>query len=172
VGQEYFINSQELQNKVANLLPSQGGAGAGIDLSASTQIVPIIDLTESAQGSNLRQDLQSAFSLKNTNAVLKNVTNTTVISNTGYWRVYYNISSRTNASDKNMQLNIYDGATSKVILSAGHVGAGNTTTLNIENSVIIYLTAGESLRATVNDECSLNISVRQIADINGELTNP
>ena len=51
VGSEYFINSQELENKVRNLLPSQGGAGAGFDLSASTQIIPIIDLTESAEGS-------------------------------------------------------------------------------------------------------------------------
>lgn len=172
MGEQFFIKSEKLESKVRELLPSQGGLGAGFDLSASTQIIPIVDLTESAQGSNLRQDLQSAFSVKNTNFVLKNVTNSTVISNTGYWRCYYNISSRTNASDKNMQLNIYDGATSKVILSAGHAGVGNTTTLNIENTVIIYLTAGESLRATVNDECTLNISVRQVADINGELTDP
>lgn len=30
--QEYFINSQELETKVRQLLPSQGGAGAGFDL--------------------------------------------------------------------------------------------------------------------------------------------
>ena len=64
VGSEYFINSQELENKVRNLLPSQGGAGAGFDLSASTQIIPIIDLTESAEGSNVRADLQTALSFK------------------------------------------------------------------------------------------------------------
>ena len=52
MGQEFFINSQELETKVRQLLPSQGGAGQGFDLSASTQIVPIIDLTESAEGSN------------------------------------------------------------------------------------------------------------------------
>ena len=62
VGSEYFINSQELENKVRDLLPSQGGAGAGFDLSASTQIIPIIDLTESAEGSNVRPDLQTSLS--------------------------------------------------------------------------------------------------------------
>ena len=58
MGQEYFINDQTLENKVRELLPSQGGAGAGFDLSASTQIIPIVDLTESAEGSNLRQDFK------------------------------------------------------------------------------------------------------------------
>ena len=55
MGQEYFINSQQLESQVRKLLPSQGGIGAGIDLSASTQIIPIVDLTESAEGSSLRQ---------------------------------------------------------------------------------------------------------------------
>ena len=31
VGSEYFINSQELEDKVRDLLPSQGGAGAGFN---------------------------------------------------------------------------------------------------------------------------------------------
>ena len=62
MAQEFFINSQELEDKIRQLLPSQGGAGAGFDLSASTQIVPIIDLTESAEGSNVREDLQTAMS--------------------------------------------------------------------------------------------------------------
>ena len=62
MGQEYFINSQTLETKVRQLLPSQGGAGAGFDLSASTQIIPVIDVTESAEGSVLRADLQTALS--------------------------------------------------------------------------------------------------------------
>ena len=65
MGQEFFINCQTLQDKIRAVLPSQGGAGAGLDLSASTTIVPIIDLTESAEGSNVRQDLQTALSFNN-----------------------------------------------------------------------------------------------------------
>ena len=63
MGQEFFIKSDTLESKVRQLLPSQGGLGAGFDLSASSQIIPIVDLTESAEGSNLRIDLQSAISL-------------------------------------------------------------------------------------------------------------
>ena len=63
MGQEFFVKSADLEQKVRELLPSQGGLGAGFDLSASTQIIPTIDLTESAEGSNVRADLQTALSL-------------------------------------------------------------------------------------------------------------
>jgi len=88
VGSEYFINSQELEDKVRNLLPSQGGAGAGFDLSASTQIIPVIDLTESAEGSNLRQDLQTSLSHGSVTSFNVVNTTTTIISNTGYYRIF------------------------------------------------------------------------------------
>ena len=68
MGQEYFINSQELEDKIRQLLPSQGGAGAGFDLSASTQIIPVIDVTESAEGSDVRADLQTALSFNSSTA--------------------------------------------------------------------------------------------------------
>ena len=64
MGQEFIIKSQDLEDKINQLLPSQGGFQAGVDLSASTQIIPIVDLTETAEGSNVRQDLQTALSLK------------------------------------------------------------------------------------------------------------
>ena len=48
MGQEFIIKSQSLEDKVNQLLPSQGGFQAGVDLSASTTIIPIVDLTETA----------------------------------------------------------------------------------------------------------------------------
>ena len=62
MGQEFTINSQAIENKINSLLPSQAGFGAGIDFSASTTIIPIIDLTETAEGSQVRPDLQTAIS--------------------------------------------------------------------------------------------------------------
>ena len=41
MGQEFFIKSDNLEQKIREILPSQGGLGAGFDLSASTQIIPI-----------------------------------------------------------------------------------------------------------------------------------
>jgi len=167
VGQEYFINSQELQTKVANLLPSQGGAGAGFDLSASTQIVPIIDLTESAEGSNVRQDLQTAFSFKD--LTFNEITNatTTFISNTGYFRVFGNIGfTSTTSSTGKILLN--DGSSSKELQV---INSSAVATYLFD--YVLFLEAGDSVIGDSNTtSCIISVATRQIADISGNLVNP
>jgi len=174
VGQEYFINNQELENKVRDLLPSQGGAGAGFDLSASTQIIPIIDLTESAEGSNVRADLQSALYFGG--ATVFNVSNgtTTVINTTGYWRVFGSISLMGNGSgDENAQILLNDGASTKNIYEA-FVSANTGNPFSFQNfDFTVFLGAGESLQMiSSNTQVFLQGSVRQIADIDGNLVTP
>ena len=85
MGQEFIIKSQKLEDKVNQLLPSQGGFQAGVDLSASTTVIPIIDLTETAEGSAVRADLQTALSLSSISAFSVNNTTTTIINTTGYY---------------------------------------------------------------------------------------
>ena len=116
VGSEYFINSQELEDQVRKLLPSQGGAGAGFDLSASTQIIPIIDLTESAEGSNQRQDLQRSLSLKSVTAFSATSGTTTIVNNTGYFKIIGSYTGYTGAV-ANAQLQFTDGTTTKTFIN-------------------------------------------------------
>ena len=54
MAQEFTIKSQQIEDKINQLLPSQGGFQAGVDFSASTMVIPIVDLTETAEGSALR----------------------------------------------------------------------------------------------------------------------
>ena len=175
MGQEYFINSQELEDKIRSLLPSQGGAGAGFDLSASTQIVPIIDLTESAEGSNVRQDLQTAFSFDDiTSFEVENAT-TTIVNNTGYFRVYGDASFKmpTGGFTGIATLQLTDGATTKIVSKVKQDGAANTSTMTTHFDFVVFLGAGDSLQA-VSDTTGtfLNGCTKQIADINGNLTTP
>ena len=171
MGQEFFINSQGLEDKIRQLLPSQGGAGAGFDLSASTQIIPIIDLTESAEGSNLRADLQTAIGFTGlTSFEIINETNTTVISNTGYWRIW---GQSTTEDSANQNINLFDGSTSKNLIVFANNAAEVPTSQLFD--YIVYIKAGESLRATAGNTNLYNritIGVRQIADIDGVLVNP
>ena len=81
MGQEFVIKSTTLEDKINQLLPSQGGQQAGVDLSASTTIIPIVDLTETAEGSSLRQDLQVALSHDTITSFFCN-NNTVTIANT------------------------------------------------------------------------------------------
>jgi len=168
MGQEFFIKSTNLESKVRELLPSQGGLGAGFDLSASTQIVPIVDLTESAEGSNVRADLQTSFSHNTvTNYFVQNATNTVLVNNTGYFRIFGR--AQLNGAC-NLSFNLFDGATAKQIQSFGSAGAVSSVT---PYDFIVFLEAGDSLRAsstTVNG--NLDGVTRQIADITGALVNP
>jgi len=172
VGQEYFINSQELENKVRELLPSQGGAGAGFDLSASTQIIPIIDLTEQAEGSNVRQDLQTALSFSTiTNFNVSNTT-TTILNNTGYFRIFGNYQGVTAGGDRDSEFVITDGAATKTLLKIGTPATADGSQI-VPYDFITFLTAGDSVTATTSTaDCFLIGCTRQIADINGSLTNP
>jgi len=174
VAQEFFINSQELEDKIRQLLPSQGGQGAGFDLSASTQIIPIIDLTESASGSNIRQDLQTALSFKTT-AFNVNNASTTVITNTGYWRVsgactggYHGATNEEIAS-----IIINDGSADKTVWSIQlktdqiYLGFNQNVDYNV------FLPAGHSLKIfSSSTQTRFTGSIRQIADIDGNLVNP
>ena len=58
------VTSEALQTQIRNLLPSQQGFGE--DLQASNVIVPIIDLTATAEGSALPLDLSSAATFEST----------------------------------------------------------------------------------------------------------
>jgi hypothetical protein len=167
MSQEYFINSQELEDKVRKLLPSQGGAGAGFDLSASTQIVPIIDLTESAEGSNVREDLQTALSFTRQNAFFVSNATTTIISNTGYFRI--TCTFRTTGANLG-SLSLTDGSSTKELLAFS--GVASMLTFNFID-LIIYIKAGESC-VCISDGTQSQIrgSFRQIADIDGNLINP
>ena len=168
MGQEFFINSEELQQKVTELLPSQGGLGAGFDLSANTQIIPIVDLTEQAQGSNVRADLQTAFSLNSITAFAVSNTATTVISNTGYFRIFGNYSS---TGTNNSLIRLTDGVTNKNIINFQHGTGGNVT--NTQFDFVVFIPAGQSVQIISNSAPgSVRGCTRQIADITGTLVDP
>ena len=146
---------------------SQGGAGAGFDLSASTQIVPIIDLTESAEGSNVRSDLQTALSFAtSTTFNISNATDTVMINNTGYFRVFGSYNGATTAFG-NIELN--DGATDKRISS---FNSQTSSAFQEPFDYVVFLSAGDTLLGTASASASLVGVTRQIADIDGNLVNP
>ena len=169
MGQEFLIKSKTLEDKINQLLPSQGYQQAGVDLSASTQIIPIVDLTESAEGSNLRVDLQSALSLTGVTAFNVRNTTSTLVATTGYYRVFGNFNSRnTTGGTRSADFKITDGVTTKELTRY------ELFTADIQAfDFIVFLEAGDSLTATTNNtDTSLTGCTRQLADISGNLINP
>ena len=171
MAQEFFIKSADLENKVRQLLPSQGGLGSGFDLSASTQIVPIIDLTESAEGSNLRQDLQKALSTAGTSYTATSTT--TVFNNTGFVRNFGTVYiERASGSSQSITHNINDGVTDFPIYKALIDATATGLAVTYSYDYICFLRAGDSLvvEPTANVNCC-GIAY-QVATIDGTLVNP
>ena len=167
MGQEFVIKSTTLEDKINQLLPSQGGAQAGVDLSASTTIIPIVDLTESAEGSLLRQDLQSALSHTScTTFNISNAIDTVMVNTTGYFRVFGSYNGDTTAFGN---IELYDGATEKRIAS---FNSQTVSSFQEAFDFIVFLSAGDTLQGTASSAASLVGVTRQLADINGNLTNP
>lgn len=173
MGQEFIIKSQQLEDKINQLLPSQGGFQAGVDLSASTTVIPIVDLTESAEGSGLRQDLQTAVKFTTTVFNINNALNTTIINTTGYYRIFGLMSVIDVVTPTQIDLNLFDGTTTKTLLDArqGAVFSSVGVTSPISYDFIVKIEAGQSLRGSANSaSVRLNGTATQIADINGNLT--
>jgi hypothetical protein len=171
MAQEFTINSSAIESKINQLLPSQGGFGAGVDFSASTMVIPIVDLTESAEGSSVREDLQTAYSHNNiTNYDVTN-TATTVLTTTGYYKTFGSIAMYSgSAGDDEVDLKINDGASDKslfkIVLDVNVTNVYEITPYNF----VFKLDAGDSFIVEANNGNSRILgTVRQIADVNGNL---
>ena len=166
------VTSELLQLKLRQLLPSQQGFGT--DLSASDTIIPIIDLTAAAEGSDVPEVLQQALAFgSQTTFSISNAT-ATMINTAGFYRVFgnFNIASTTTVS-QNAQFKLNDGATDKIIYNASKnsvVAFNNTYTGDYD--FVVFLRSGDSLKGTATDASNLIGSTRQIADVNGVLVQP
>ncbi len=166
------VTSEALQLKLRQLLPSQQGFGT--DLSASDTIIPIIDLTAAAEGSDTPEFLQTALAFGSQNVFdIQNAT--TVIANTtGFSRIVGAANLFMDGTTfGNVNLTLSDGLSSKIIwgVTTGAQGAVNFNSTPFD--FVVFLAAGESLSGfSQNAFQNLKGSVRQVADINGTLVQP
>lgn len=167
MAEEFTIKSETIESKINQLLPSQGGFGAGVDFSASTMVIPIVDLTETAEGSGLREDLQKSLSYDSiTSFSASNITNKVILNTTGYYRVF---GTAIASGSGDLEFNLFDGSTKKDLL----VFAPNASVdIGEQFDFLIFLKAGYSLRATASSPCAFFGVTRQIADLDGNLVNP
>ena len=166
------ITSEALQSTIRRLLPSQQGFGE--DLQASNVIQPIIDLTPSAEGSETRQDLQSALAFGSITAFSVFNGSSTVVNTPGFFRVFgvANLESTTSAQ-RNLSFSLTDGlATKKLVEFTVESGADGQQVI-IPYDFVVFLRSGDSLTASsTSNQQTLNGCTRQIATVTGELVDP
>jgi hypothetical protein len=165
------ITSEALQATIRRLLPSQQGFGE--DLQASNVITPIIDLTPTAEGSQLPVSYQQALSFADGSEF--SVTNTTdgVANTPGFYRIIGSCTLQTNASAQKADIYVQNGVTLKQLFAVE--SAANTDTQGFSETFdfVVFLDTSDVLRVRTNSTASIiSGSVRQVADRYGNLTNP
>ena len=167
MSQQFRIDSESLRDKINTLLPSQNRGSIGVDLTGSTTIIPVVDVTETAEGSDFPPSLQASYSLINTTFNSVSNTTTNLVTTTGFYRVL-GIMNIFGAGVGAIQ--ITDGVTTKKIYDA----RGNASSNDHENyDFVVKLAAGDTLQATSTATLvTVNVATRQLADINGNLINP
>ena len=169
------ITSESLQAEVRRLLPSQRGFGQ--DLEAQNVIVPIVDLTPTAEGSALRADLQTASSFgRVTDAQRRTAGTTTAINTPGFYKydVILSVLSASVAFSNQVAFQINDGSSTKRLHQLQNNSDGvpeepQTTTA----SGTVFLQTGDSLELFVDgNDGFVSASIWQVADVNGNFVNP
>jgi hypothetical protein len=165
------ITSEALQATIRRLLPSQQGFGE--DLQASNVIQPIIDLTPTAEGSILREDLQTAVTLTQASAFDVVATTTSIASTPGFYRITGAATIEPNSGDdRTVSIRITDGISTKKVWLARTKPNTNTSNSSYFLNFVFFLDTGETAQAASDSDCSVTGSVRQIADKQGNLVNP
>ena len=165
------VTSETLQAKIRELLPSQQGFGE--DLQASNVILPIVDLTATAEGSGLPVSMQQAISYGSNTAVDVNNTTTTIANVAGFYFLEGIINLvYSNVGLQNVTIDITDGATPKQLFEASTLGSGGAGSISQNMKTYFFLRSGDSVSITATQFGSFGGTIRQIADVNGNLTNP
>jgi hypothetical protein len=163
------VTSNNLEATVRNLLPSVSGFGSR--LGAQNVIVPIIDLTPTAEGSVLPVQLQTAWDHATDFVYLGSATTETLTTTPGFWQVDLNsIVNTATGGITNIQLT--DGSTAATLWEI-RTGLGSGGDLNSEQKFVVYVKLGTTLQVTSTTTAhATSIWYRQIADSNGNLIDP
>lgn len=166
------ITSEALQATIRRLLPSQQGFGE--DLQATNVITPIIDVTPTAEGSQLPLSLSQALSLGNQTVFeARNGTDSLTVT-PGFYRITGTSSVQMSGNVSTTYVEITNGLTTKEIWSHTALNAsGDTAQASVLVDLVVFLDAGEELQVRSDTTQSIiRGSVRQIADRYGNIDNP
>ena len=165
------VTSESLQAKIRELLPSQDGFGA--DLAAQNVIVPVVDLTAAAEGSDVPQFLQTALAFGSQTAFDESNGSAVVASVGGFYRIVGTTTIHTaGGAAKSAAITMTDGATTKIVWSNRTEAIGTSQAFSESFDLIFFLRAGDSASVIADSTCNIIGSVRQVADINGVLVQP
>jgi hypothetical protein len=168
----FQFRKEAIEEDLNSNFPSQGQGNPPLYYSLSEVVVPTYSINSVTEGSGLPENLQTAWDFSTGYAETAN-TSTTLINNTGFWKVNTVLAIGPNAANGNASLRISDGLSVKEIWAYSFNAVYDNSQVTQENDLIVFLRSGDSLIA-ITDQAGLvfNNNWRQIADVNGNLVNP
>jgi hypothetical protein len=165
------VTDEALEKRFRDTFRSQGGAELVDDLYASGVIVPVVDFTAAAEGSQLPSNLQTAWDFATVNVRQLGTGTNSIVSTPGFYKFAINWELLNGAGPDAVQLNINDGLTSKAIWKAE---TGYLTTGDVEGTYegVVFLRSGDSFEIQCANQAFGQVSARQIADVYGNLIVP
>ena len=108
----------------------------------------------------------TAFDVSNAETTIANVS--------GFWRIFGNASSRqASGQDVKAQILLNDGSTDKIMWQMTVDALSSTLGYTANVDVIVFLRSTDSIKIKTDSTSGFFVgSVRQIADVNGNLVNP
>jgi hypothetical protein len=169
----FQFRKEAIEEDLNSNFPSQGQGNPPLYYSLSEVVVPTYSINQAAEGSILRSDLQRAWDFSTGHDQISN-TFTTVVNNTGFWLIDFEFTVTHGGVDRIGEIYLTDGLTNKIIwktkAKSSQTGGGVSVS---SNEFVVFVKSGESIVGVTDDsQAVLNISYRQIADLNGNLTNP
>jgi len=166
------VNSEDLQQQIRDLLPSQNGFGS--ELQATNVITPIIDLTAAAEGSGLPSYLQTALAFGSQTVISVANSTVTIANSPGFYRVVGAASfTPDSASAAKVTLILNDGTTDKEVWGGQTRSTSTQGTAVLNLDLVFFLRAGDSASITSADPETVFLgSVRQLATGDGTLVQP
>ena len=167
------ITSEALQATIRRLLPSQQGFGE--DLQASNIIQPIIDLTPTAEGSQLPFDLARSASFGAISAYETTNGTSTLASTPGFYRIQGVSTIETDTAQAGVnKFNLVSNLTTRSVWQHGVLGAAASeiTQVCVDFDFIVFLDTGVTFQAVAPGVGRMFTTIWNVADRYGNTTNP
>tara|TARA_B100000575_G_C23121690_1_gene649229 strand:- start:1231 stop:1773 length:543 start_codon:yes stop_codon:yes gene_type:complete len=167
--------SEDFQRAFRNQFPSQTSTGR--DLHVSDVVIPVVDFTPTSSGASLPFELRDTY---NPSAEFANYSDTQtgveVIGTPGFWAFRYNLSYSDGTYQPSIKLNFKTTSTGVSVKFYQKEFMNPTRFGDLSDDIKIFLPVGKTITLDLSSNGSGTVnyasSVYQLADVNGNLTNP
>lgn len=168
------VTSEQLEKKFRDTFTSQSGSELVSDLYAQGTIVPTVDFTSAALGSELPTYLQTAWDFSTDHNTVAGGPVNIITSGSGFYKIDLVCTAVVASGAIEAKVFITNGLTNVVIWEMNTPSTSvQSNTVTQQNEFYVFLESGFTLIAQTDQPAAkLDIWTRNVADLYGNLTNP